>query len=560
MVDIILSPLLLLAIASLCAWPLRYPLRSLVAPSDGRGPRFLRPLIALEGAILRWCGVVAPHDVSWRFYAAALLSVNLAGVVAVTLMLAGQGLLPGGPPGMPFHLAVNTAISFATNTNWQAYAGETQVHPVVQAAGLAVQNFLSAATGIAVLLVLMRALHRSERQGLGNPWYDLVRITTRVLLPLSVVFAVALATQGVVQTLDTTVDVRRPDGTTQTLTVGPVASQVAIRQLGTNGGGYYNTNGSHPFENPTPLTNLLEMVAILLLPIACVMVFGEAVGRRHGWALAATMAVVLAVAAVGMGLAESSPIQAIGTLPMEGKEQRFGVVGSTLWATATTAASNGSVNVMHGSMMPLSGGIQLALMMTGEVIFGGVGSGVYGMVLIVVLTVFLTGLMVGRSPEYLGRTIGIRDVGLAVVGVVGPSVLTLLFTAVALMLPGVRAAMGHHGPHGLTEVLYAMTSATANNGSAFAGLTASGPELTTLTSLAMLTGRYVVLLPALALAGSMAGRRVVPAGRGTFSTEGPMFVVLLLGVIVVVGLLTYLPVLLLGPVGEHVLMLEGVVR
>ena len=430
---------------------------------------------------------------------------------------------------------------------------------LTQMLGLTVQNFLSAATGIGVFLALVRGLTRKQEWTLGNFWVDVTRSTIYILLPLSIVMAVALAGQGVIQNFSSYTEVATLEGAKQSIPAGPVASQVAIKQLGTNGGGFFNANSAHPFENPTPFANFLEMLAILLLPAACVFAFGRMVrSRRQGWTLFIVMFSVWFLTLVGSLFAEyaTNPIfQQSGI--MEGKETRLGVVNSLIWSTATTVASNGSVNAMHSSLSPLAGGLALFNIMLGEVIFGGVGAGMYGMLLFVLLTVFLSGLMVGRSPEYLGKKIEANEMKMAILGILGPCACILIGAAVSAVLPVALGSLGNKGPHGFSEILYAFTSAAGNNGSAFAGLNANTVYFNLMLGLTMLVGRFVVILPALAIAGQLVGKKISPPSAGTFATDTPIFGVLLIGVIVIVGALTFLPALSLGPIVEHFLVING---
>jgi K+-transporting ATPase ATPase A chain len=469
-----------------------------------------------------------------------------------------------GPVGA--HLSFNTAVSFVTNTNWQAYGGETTLSYLTQALGLTVQNFVSAATGIAILVAFVRGLVGKTTQQLGNFWVDLVRATVYVLLPLSLVLALALVSQGVVQTLAPSVEVQALEsGAKQLLAVGPAASQVAIKQLGTNGGGFFNVNSAHPFENPTPLSNLLECVAILLIPAACCVMFGRMVkDRRQGVAVLAAMVVMFVPLAIGSMAAEQAgnPSHAALGLDvatsaiapggnMEGKELRFGTTESAIWAAATTAASNGSVNSMHDSYTPLGGLVPMFLMQLGEVVFGGVGSGLYGMLIFAIVAVFLAGLMVGRTPEYLGKKIGAFEVQMASIAILAPCVMVLVGTALACVTGGGLATIQDRGPHGFSEILYALSSASNNNGSAFAGLGAGTAFYDLLLGISMLVGRYFVAVPALAIAGSLAAKRIVPVGPGTMPTHGPLFVTLLVAVVLLVGALNFVPALALGPIVEH---------
>jgi K+-transporting ATPase ATPase A chain len=531
----------------------------------------------LERLLYRIAGVRADEEMAWTRYAAATLLFNLAGLAVVYVVLRVQHRLPLNPLGFgPVEpgLAFNTAVSFATNTNWQAYGGETTMSFFTQAAALTVQNFVSAASGMAVLAALIRGIARRSAASIGSFWVDLVRSTLYVLLPLSLALAVALAGLGVVQTwrgsaAATTLEPwLGPNGPVaeQTIALGPVASQVAIKQLGTNGGGFYNANSAHPFENPTPVTDFLELLAILLIPAALCFTFGAMVkDRRQGIALLSAMLVVFVPLAFGVMRAEAAPpagaiaaagvdgapsaLQAGGN--MEGKEARFGPAASALWAAATTAASNGSVDSMHDSYTPLGGLVPTWLILLGEVIFGGVGSGLYGLLMHALIAVFIAGLMVGRTPEYLGKKVEAFEMKMATLVVLLPSAAVLLGAAVASVTKAGTSALGNPGAHGFSELLYAFASASNNNGSAFAGLTATGPFWTFGLGLAMLVGRYWVIVPVLAIAGAMARKRAVPVSAGTLPTHGPLFVTLVVATLVLVGALTFIPALALGPVVEH---------
>jgi K+-transporting ATPase ATPase A chain len=536
--------------------------RYLAAVFTGALPRWMRPLKAIECRMHRLAGCTPEKEMSWSQYAAALLWFNFLGLLALLGLQVAQQALPLNPenlPNVPWLLAINTAVSFVTNTNWQAYSGEATMSYLTQMLGLTAQNFISAATGMAVLLALARGMTRKSMATVGNFWADLVRCVLYVLLPLSLLLAIALVTQGVVQTFSPYVEVTTLEGANQVVPLGPAASQIAIKQLGTNGGGFFGVNSAHPFENPTPLTNFLQMFAILLLPAAQVFMFGRMVGsRKHAWALFGAMLLLLLA---GLGISLSSEFQGNmifpGIMPMEGKETRFGVMNSVLWAVTTTAASNGSVNAMHDSLMPLSGLTTLFNIMLGEVVFGGVGAGLYGMLAFVILTVFMAGLMVGRSPEYLGKRIEKREVIMAMIAVLAPCVVILSLSSLALMTEAGRSSISNSGPHGLSQVLYAFSSMAGNNGSAFAGLNANTPFYNLLGVVAMLIGRYAVLLPMLAIAGSLATKKACPPTLGTFPTDGMLFVILLMGVVCIVGALTFLPALTLGPLVEQLLMQQG---
>ena len=524
---------------------------------------FLSPLLSpLERLCYRAMGVNPREEMDWKAYARALFIFNGLGIIALFLLQIAQHLLPLNPqalPGVPWHLALNTAISFVTNTNWQSYAGETTMSYLTQMAGLSVQNFLSAGTGIAVLLAIARGLARKETGNLGNFWSDLIRSVIYILLPLSIIFTMALVSQGVVQNFSEATKVKTMEGAEQIIPQGPAASQIAIKQLGTNGGGYFNANSAHPFENPTPLSNFLQLISLILIPSSLTFTFGLMLGRkREGWALWAAMMAIL-VATLGLSLASEYSINPIfgEAALMEGKETRFGVANSVLWSVLTTAASNGSVNAMHSSLSPLSGGIALFNILLGEIVFGGVGSGLYGMILYAILTVFLCGLMVGRTPEYLGKKIEARDIQMTILGILAPGAMILLFAGISVVLPIALSSLANKGPHGLSEILYAFSSAAGNNGSAFAGLNANTPYYNLTLGLAMLVGRFAVIYPVLAIAGNMARKRTSPPSIGSFTTDSSLFVALLVFVILIVGALTFLPVLSLGPITEHFLMLQG---
>lgn len=546
---------------------------------------FLDPAIRpIEHLIYRAAGIRAEHEMSWQTYALALLVFNGIGLAVVFALQLVQGWLPLNPqnagPVSPDQ-AFNTAVSFASNTNWQSYSGETTLSYLTQMAGLTVQNFLSAATGMAVLAALVRGLARRSAQTVGNFWADLVRGTLYILLPLSALLALALVSQGVVQTLsayksvpllEPTVDDAGNPIFEQVLALGPVASQVAIKQLGTNGGGFFGVNSAHPFENPTPLSNFLEMLAILLIPAALTHTFGKMIGdTRQGWMVLAVMLTLFAAALAGAVMAEQAGNPAFGDLSvdqsasdlqpggnMEGKEVRFGIPNSALWATATTAASNGSVNSMHDSYTPLGGLVPMILMQLGEVVFGGVGSGLYGMLVFVIVAVFVAGLMVGRTPEYLGKKIEVFEMKMAVLVILIPPIAVLLGTALAVVTDAGTASMSNAGPHGLSQALYAFSSAGNNNGSAFAGLNADTPFYNITLGIAMLVARYALIVPVLAMAGSMAQKKKVPPSSGTLPTHTPLFAGWLMAVIVLVGALAFLPTLALGPVAEHLLLSRGI--
>jgi K+-transporting ATPase ATPase A chain len=548
-----------------------------------RGERtLLSPLLGpVERLIYRVSGVDPAHESDWKRYALSALLVNLLGIIAVYALQRLQHVLPLNPQGLGAvspDSSFNTAVSFATNTNWQGYAGEATMSYLTQMLGLAVQNFLSAAAGIAVLIALIRGFVRCESGQIGNFWVDFTRSTLYVLLPLSFILAVVLASQGVVQsfapyrqaTLVEPVVMQDRVVSEQTLPLGPAASQVAIKQLGTNGGGFFNVNSAHPFENPTPLSNFLEVLAILLIPAALCYTFGSMVDdKRQGWALLAAMLVIFVPLLVGAFVAEQSGNPRFATLGvdqaasttqsggnMEGKEARFGIANSALWATATTAASNGSVNAMHDSFTPLGGLVPMWLMQLGEVVFGGVGSGLYGMLMFAIVAVFIAGLMVGRTPEYLGKKIEAYEVKMAAIVLLVPCLAVLLGTAVAVVVPAATASVASPGVHGFSEILYAFSSAGNNNGSAFAGLSANTPFYNFALGIAMWVSRYWLMIPVLAIAGGLAAKRATAITAGTLPTHTPLFVSLLVITVLLVGALTFLPALALGPIVEH-LLLQG---
>jgi potassium-transporting ATPase potassium-binding subunit len=514
----------------------------------------------LERGLYRISGTAESEEQHWTAYAAALLFFNLAGFLVLYFLQRFQGGLPFNPAGMTAvgpELAFNTAASFMTNTNWQNYGGESTMSYLVQMAGLTVQNFVSAATGMAIAVALIRGFARASGKSIGNFWVDMTRSTLYVLLPICIVLTIAYVALGVPQTLGAYVNATTLEGAQQTIAVGPVASQLAIKMLGTNGGGFFNANSAHPFENPDAISNLIQMVSIFAIGAAMTNVFGRMVGnQRQGWAIFATMGVlfIVGVAVCYWAEAAGNPlVQALGLDGgnMEGKETRFGIAMSALFAVVTTAASCGAVNAMHGSFTALGGLIPLINMELGEVIVGGVGAGLYGILMFVVLAVFVAGLMVGRTPEYLGKKIEAKEVKMAVLAILCLPLAMLVFTAIAVVLPTGVASMGTGGPHGFSEVLYAYTSGAANNGSAFGGLTGNTPWYNITIGIAMLMGRFLVIIPALAIAGSLVAKKTVPASAGTFPTDGTLFVGLLVGVILIVGGLTFFPALAVGPIVEH---------
>jgi K+-transporting ATPase ATPase A chain len=568
------------------------PLGSFMARVYQGERTFLDPVARpLERLVYRLGGVRPEEEMDWKTYAVAMLLFNALGLLALYVLQRVQGALPLNPQGLGAvspDSSFNTAASFASNTNWQGYSGETTMSYLTQMLGMTVQNFVSAATGMAVLIALVRGLARPTppsylpltggiRGGVGNFWVDLTRTTLYILLPLALVLALVLVSQGVVQTfnpyqsvplLQPTTDANGKTITEQLVALGPVASQIAIKQLGTNGGGFFNVNSSHPFENPTPLSGFLEMLAILLIPAALCYTFGKMVGDvRQGWALLAAMTIIFVVMLSAAVWAEQggNPLlarlgvdeAASDTQPggnMEGKEVRFGIVNSALWATATTAASNGSVNSMHDSYTPLGGLVPMGMIQLGEVVYGGVGSGLYGMLAFVIVAVFVAGLMVGRTPEYLGKKIEAYEMKMAALLILIPPIVVLGLTALAVVTPSGKASILNPGPHGFSEVLYAYTSQGNNNGSAFAGLNANTPFYNLTGGLAMLIARYWLVIPTLALAGSLVRKKKVPASAGTLPTHTPLFIVWLIAVVILVGALNFLPALALGPIAEYFLM------
>jgi potassium-transporting ATPase potassium-binding subunit len=575
----ILTIVVFLAALTLLALPLGGYMARVFQGDTGMLGHVLGPV---ERVLYRLAGVRQDEDMTWKRYALAVVVFNLLGALAVYFIQRLQPSLPLNPDGLGTvapELSFNTAASFASNTNWQAYGGETTLSYFTQMAALTVQNFVSAATGIAVLVALIRGFTQRQATGLGSFWVDLTRSTLYILLPLSFVVALVLVSQGVVQTftghasaglLQATTDADGNAVVEQGLALGPAASQIAIKQLGTNGGGFFNVNSAHPFENPNAVSNFVELVSILLIAAALCFTFGAMVrDKRQGWAIYAAMMTIFVPLLVvctwseqmgnplltSLGVDQlASALHAGGN--MEGKEVRFGIADSTVWATATTAASNGSVNSMHDSYTPLGGLVPIWLMQLGEIIFGGVGSGLYGMILYAIVAVFIAGLMVGRTPEYLGKKIEAKEMKMASLGILLPAASVLIMTAIACLGEWGTASppLANPGAHGFSEILYAFSSQSNNNGSAFAGLTASGTFYATAGGLAMLIGRYWVIVPVLAIAGSLASKKIVPASAGTLPTHTPLFVVLLCGTIVLVGALTFIPALALGPIVEHLQM------
>ena len=521
----------------------------------------LSPVLGpLERLFYRAAGVDPAREMGALEYTLSMLGFSLVGVLFLYGLLRGQAVLPLNPsnaPAMAPALAWNTAVSFLTNTNWQSYSGETQVSHLAQMFGLGWHNFVSGATGVALAIALVRGIARREASGVGNFWADLVRVTLYVLLPIALIAAVILLATGVTQTFHATAVAHTLEGATQTISVGPIASQEAIKQLGTNGGGFFNANSAHPFENPTPFSNLFSVLLILIIPSALTATFGRLVGdRKQGWALWAAMAIVF----VG-GYLVIAHYEQVGTLVsapnFEGKEVRFGIPDTALFTTATTSASCGAVNAMHDSMTPIGGLVPMLLIQLGEIIFGGVGSGLYGMIVFALLAVFIAGLMVGRTPEYLGKKIEGREMKLAMLSILIAPLFILGLTAISVVIKPGTDAFANQGPHGFSEALYAYSSATGNNGSAFAGLNATNDFWLTTLGIAMLVGRFLMVIPVMAIAGALARKKRLPVGAGTLPTASPLFIGLLVGVILVVGALTFLPALALGPIVEHLEMLRG---
>ncbi|MFO1173364.1 MAG: potassium-transporting ATPase subunit KdpA [Hyphomicrobiaceae bacterium] len=556
---------LVLAAVVLCAWPLGTYMASVF---QGRSTPLSPVLGGFERGIYRAAGIKAEREQGWLAYTLAMLVFNAVGFLFLYVLMRLQGVLPLNPQGFSGvapDLAFNTAISFVTNTNWQSYGGETTMSHLVQMAGLTVQNFLSAATGIALAMAVTRAFAHSSADTVGNFWVDVTRATLYVLLPLSAIVALLFVLTGVPQTLSATATVTTLEGVQQTIALGPVASQEAIKQLGTNGGGFFNTNAAHPFENPNVWSNMLSIWSMLLISTALTFSFGKMVGdRRQGTALLIAMYALLLTATAVVYWAESAgnPLLAASGVDMaqgnmEGKEVRFGQPLTALYVVATTGLSCGAVNAMHGSLMPLGGLMPLLLIQLGEILPGGVGSGLYGILVIAVLTVFIAGLMVGRTPEYLGKKIEAREMKLVMLALLILPLLILGFTSASAMMPAALASLANGGPHGMTEMLYAYSSAAGNNGSAFAGLSANTPWYNTTLGIAMLLGRFAFVVPVMAMAGALAAKKKVPVSAGTFPTHTPLFIGLLIGVILVLGGLQYFPSLALGPIVEQTLMSSG---
>jgi K+-transporting ATPase ATPase A chain len=528
---------------------------------------FLSPVLrSVETGLYRLGGVEEKREQDWLTYTVAMLFFHISGFVILYVLLRLQGFLPFNPQAMaavPEYLSFNTAISFITNTNWQNYGGESTLSYLVQMLGLTHQNFLSAATGIVLAVALIRGFARASAETLGNFWVDITRCTLYILIPICVPFALFLVWQGMPQTLGAYVDATTLEGAKQTIAVGPVASQVAIKMLGTNGGGFFNANAAHPFENPTALSNFLQIVSIFAIGAALTNVFGRMVGdQRQGWAILAAMGIVFVAGVTVTYWAEAAgnpQFTSLGLDPanMEGKEVRFGVALSALFAVITTAASCGAVNAMHDSFTPLGGMIPLINMELGEIVIGGVGAGLYGMLIFVVITVFVAGLMVGRTPEYVGKKIEAKEVKMAMLAILVLPLMFLGWTAIATVLPSAVASIANPGPHGFSEILYLFTSSTGNNGSAFGGITGNTPFYNTTGAVAMFVGRFFMIIPAMAIAGSLAAKKTLPASAGTLPTHGGLFIGLLVGVILIIGGLTFFPALALGPIVEQLAMRAG---
>lgn len=523
---------------------------------------FMQPVLGwAERLIYKSIGILPDTEQTWKSYLWSMVLFNLIGFVFLFLLLSFQGYLPLNPQNLPnvgWALAFNTTASFVTNTNWQSYGGENTLSYLSQMLGLGVQNFLSAATGFTVILALTRGISRKSTDKLGNFWADLTRSTLYVLLPLAIILAVTLVSEGTVQNFKNYTEVHTLEGATQIIPQGPAASQIAIKQLGSNGGGFFNTNSSHPYENPTPITNFLEVLAIFLIAASLPFTYGKMVGNVKQGRIIFSVMMVMFLAGLSLSLYSEYTTHIANASMMEGKETRLGITNSILWSVVTTCASNGSVNAMHDSLSPISGMIAMVNMMLGEVIFGGIGAGLYGMLIFVFLTVFIAGLMVGRTPEYLGKKIDAYDIKMSMIAVLAPNFVVLVFTAIAVMLPSSQASLNNAGPHGFSEMLYAFSSAAGNNGSAFAGLNANTTFFNVMIGLGMLIGRFGIIIPVMAIAGNLAQKKITPPSAGTFKTDNLLFAGLLIGVILIVGGLTFFPALSLGPIVEQLLMNSGI--
>jgi K+-transporting ATPase ATPase A chain len=558
------SVVLFLGLLTLCA----VPLGKFIAKVFSNKRAFLTPVVGpVEKAIYRLLGVDEKEEMTWKTYALSLIIFNALGMIVLFVLQLVQGLLPFNPQrfgAVRWDTALNTAISFTTNTNWQAYGGEQTMSYLTQMLGITVQNFLSAATGLAAAIAFIRGFVRKTSTTIGNFWVDLTRSILYILLPLAIIWALVLLSQGVVQTLRPSLRVQTLEGQEQVIAVGPSASQVAIKQLGTNGGGFFNANSAHPFENPTPLTDFMEVLGLMLIPVSLPFALGAMLNkRRHGWAIYAAMMVLFLLGlaiTLGVELQGSPILEKIGVLHgvnMEGKEVRFGVVHSVLFAQSTTATACGAVNSMHDSLMPLSGMVLIFNIAVGEVIFGGVGVGLIGMVIYAILTMFLAGLMIGRTPEFIGKKLEPYEMIMSVIAILSSAITMLVLASMAISTRAGVSSLNNAGPHGLSEILYAYASTANNNGSAFAGLNANTPFYNLTTAFAMLVGRFTTIIPALAIAGALVKKQRVPASAGTFPTTSTLFVVMLVSVVIIVGALTFLPALTLGPLLEHLFLQIG---
>jgi potassium-transporting ATPase potassium-binding subunit len=525
---------------------------------------FMKPVFGwLEKLVYKTSGIKSEEEMDWKTYMYGVLVFNMFGLVFLFLLQIMQAYLPLNTeklPNVSWHLSFNTAVSFITNTNWQSYSGENTLSYLVQMVGLTVQNFVSAATGIAVVIALIRGLTRKTTDNLGNFWTDMTRSVVYILLPLSIIFTVVLVGQGVVQTFSHYETATTLQGTKQIIALGPAASQIAIKDLGTNGGGFFNANSAHPFENPTPFSNFLIMIALVIISAGLVFTYGHyAKSKRQAWAIFIAMFILFAGGLALSLWAEYSHNNVLNIAGnMEGKETRFGIMNSILYSVTTTVTSNGSVNAMQDSLSPLSGLVAMFNLMLGEIIFGGVGSGLYGMIIFIFITVFIAGLMVGRTPEFLGKKVEAFEIKMAIIAVLAPSVVIKLFSAIACSIPAGLSSLNNAGPHGLSEILYAFSSAAGNNGSAFAGLNTNTIFYNLMMGFGMLIGRFGVIIPVMAIAGNMAKKKITPVSSGTFRTDNWLFVLLLIGVILIIGGLTFFPPLALGPIVEHFLMNLGV--
>ena len=521
-----------------------------------------KPFGWLESLTYKASGINPKEEMSWKAYAMAFMVFHVVALMVLMIFQMTQAWLPLNPQGFPnvsWHSALNTAVSFITNTNWQGYSGEVTMSNLTQMAGLAVQNFLSAACGIAIAIALTRGIARRSSATIGNFWVDITRTTIYILLPICLIYTLVLVGQGVVQTLAPFVEAITLEGVKQTIALGPVASQVAIKMVGTNGGGFFNANAAHPFENSTALSNFLQMLSIFSIGAGLTYTYGSMTkSRKHGWVIFGTMLgmfITFTAISLASEYATNPVFNQAGI--MEGKETRFGVFNSVFFSTITTSASCGAVNAMHASLSPLSGGVAMVNMMLGEIIFGGVGAGLYGMLLFVLLTVFIAGLMVGRTPEYMGKKIEAREMTMVILAILAPCATILIGAGLSVVTPAALSSLANKGPHGFSEILYAFTSAAANNGSAFAGLNANTVYYNLMLAVAMFLGRFAIIVPVLAVAGSLAQKKYSPPSAGTFETDTGLFAVLLLGVILIVGALTFLPGLSLGPIVEHLMMIKG---